>query len=101
MKITNLIQHWGFTRISLRFPLLCTWALTGCSIEKKSPDFLLFNSYFPSWLVGALVAIPITMFARYLLIKSGIDDFLPWRFFVYIGFWAIVTAGFFYLNSPR
>lgn len=75
--------------------------LMGCSLEKKSPDFLLFQSYFPSWLVGGFVAIPITILIRFFLIKFMVDDFLPKRFLVYIGFWMIVTMIFFYINSPR
>jgi hypothetical protein len=101
MKKYNFIAKLGFPRAFLFFPKFFILALTGCSIEKKSPDFLILNSYFPSWLVGGLIAIPITILARCILIKLGVDDFLPWRFFVYIGFWIIVTMVFFYINSPR
>lgn len=75
--------------------------LSGCAIGAQSPDFLLLNSYFPSWLVGALVAVVLTVLIRYGFIKIGIDDYLPFRFFVYVGIWLIFSMAFSYFYSPR
>jgi len=83
--------------IFLSFSLL----LTGCTVDPQSPDFLLFNSYFPSWLVGAILMAPVAVFVRFVFTKLGIDDFLPFRFFVYLGFWMIFTMAFWYFYSPR
>ena len=82
----------------------CLWGcvfLTGCTIGQQAPDFLIFNYYFPSWLVGAMVAAPITVLVRVGLVKLGLDDFLPFRFFTYMGIWLLISLGFYYLYSPR
>lgn len=76
-------------------------AMSGCSLSAQSPDFLVLHSYFPSWLVGALFALIATVALRYVLVKTGVDDHLPLRFFVYVGIWLIGTMAMAYLYSPR
>ena len=75
--------------------------MAGCASGAQSPDFLFLNSYFPSWLVGSMAALVITVVLRVVLIRSGVDDFLPFRFFVYVGIWLILTMLFAYFYSPR
>ena len=86
---------------ALFFIFLSSVFLTGCAAGGKAPDFLLLGSFFPSWLIGALIAVPVTMVLRALFIKSGIDDYLPFRFFVYVGFWLVFSMLFTYIYSPR
>lgn len=74
--------------------------LSGCG-GAQSPTFLLFDSYFPSWLVGVFVAVPITLFIRSLLIRSGLDDELPLRLLVYVCIGLCFTMAFAYFFSPR
>lgn len=81
--------------------MVCCLLLTGCAVSAQSPDFLLLNSYFPSWLIGVFIAIPLTVLIRFGLIKAGIDDFLPFRFFVYVCIWLIIAMIFSYIYSPR
>lgn len=81
--------------------LFASLLLSGCSFGAQAPDFLLLNSYFPSWLIGAIAATPITVVVRYGLMRVGIDDFLPLRFWVYISFWLILALAFAYFFSPR
>lgn len=81
--------------------LLFFGSLAGCTSGAQSPDFLLLNSYFPSWLIGSLVALVLTVFIRFLLIKASIDDYLPWRFFVYVAIWLVFSMAFSYFYSPR
>lgn len=81
--------------------LLSSLLLSGCTLGPQAPDFLLLNSYFPSWLIGAIAATPVTVMVRYGLIRIGIDDFLPLRFWVYISFWLILALAFAYFFSPR
>lgn len=73
----------------------------GCASGGQAPDFLLLGSFFPSWLIGALIAVPVTVLIRSWLIKSGVDDYLPLRFFVYVGFWLVIAMLFTYFYSPR
>lgn len=75
--------------------------LAGCASGVQSPDFLFLNSYFPSWLVGAIAALLLTVVVRVVLIRCGVDDFLPFRFFVYVAIWLILTMAFSYFYSPR
>lgn len=81
-------------------PALLGVLLTGCG-EPRAPSFLLFGSYFPSWLIGICVGIPVTFFIRWLLIRSGIDDVLPLRLFVYVCMALIFAMAFAYYFSPR
>lgn len=67
----------------------------------RAPSFLLFDSYFPSWLVGAFAAVPLTLAIRYALIRAGIDDALPLRLFVYVCMGILFTMAFAYYFSPR
>lgn len=88
-----------YTVICCLFILL--GGLTGCVSGAQSPDFLFLNSYFPSWLIGSLVALVLTIFVRFVLIKFAVDDFLPFRFFVYVGIWLTIAMAFAYIYSPR
>lgn len=76
-------------------------ALAGCTSSPQAPAFLVLDSYFPSWLVGALAAFVVTVIFRALLIKTGVDDWIPARFWVYIAFWLSVSIAISYLYSPR
>lgn len=86
--------------------LRCLFALALCwpavaAAGARAPSFLLFDSYFPSWLVGAFAAIPLTLVVRHVLIRAGIDDVLPWRLFVYVCLGLLFTMAFAYYFSPR
>lgn len=89
----------GFLRQPSRYsPLVLLVGLMArpCAAETAA-DFLVLGSYFPSWLIGAILAVPLTIALRYLLLRTGIDDFLPWRFLVYICFWLIFSMAFTYI----
>jgi hypothetical protein len=74
--------------------------LTGCNAS-RAPSFLLLNSYFPSWLIGCFIAVPVTLIIRHVLIRTGIDDLLPWRLLVYFCIGLLFTMVFAYYFSPR
>lgn len=67
----------------------------------RAPEFFLMGSFFPSWLVGAALAIPFTLVLRWLLIRAGLDDVLPLRLLVYVCIGLLFTLGFSYVFSPR
>lgn len=74
--------------------------LSACS-QGQAPSFLLFDSYFPSWLVGIFVAVPITLIVRVILVRTGIDDVLPFRFLTYLCMGACIAMAFSFYYSPR
>lgn len=74
--------------------------LSGCA-QARAPEFMIMGSYFPSWLVGAAVAIPLTLLLRTALIRLGLDDLLPVRLLVYVCIGLMFTLAFAYFFSPR
>ena len=54
--------------------LLGSLLLTGCS---RAPSFDIEGSFFPAWLVCLLVAILLTVFTRWLLLRLRIPLALP------------------------
>jgi hypothetical protein len=92
------LKRLACTRVGFSVPLLLV--LAGCG-QGRAPSFFLFGSYFPSWLVGVAVSIPLTLLVRWGLIRAGIDDVLPLRLFVYVCLGLIFTMIFAFLFSPR
>lgn len=80
--------------------LLLPLLVAGCG-SPQAPSFLIFDSYFPAWLVGVAVSIPLTLACRYVLIRLGIDDNLPLRLLVYVCLAICFTLAFAYFFSPR
>jgi hypothetical protein len=60
--------------------------LSGCS---SAPSRNILGSYFPSWMVCALIGMVATVAVRALLARTGIDAVLPMPIVVYL---AIATA---------
>lgn len=81
--------------------LIFTSSLAGCASGAQSPDFLLLNSYFPSWLIGSILALVLTVVIRFVFVRSGVDDYLPFRFFVYVAIWLVFSMALSYFYSPR
>jgi len=74
--------------------------LTGCS-QGRAPSFLIFGSYFPAWLVGLAISIPLTVMIRAVLVRNGLDDALPLRLLVYSCLCLLLTLAFAYAFSPH
>lgn len=55
--------------------------LSGCSAV---PSIYIAGSYFPAWLLSAVIAIVLTVLIRVAFIRIGIDDVLPLRLLVYV-----------------
>ena len=60
--------------------------LSGCS---SAPSRNILGSYFPSWMICALIGLAATVAVRALLVKAGIDGELPMPIVVYL---ALATA---------
>ena len=64
--------------------------LTGCS---SSPSRNILGSYFPSWMICALVGLAATVVLRVVLAKLGIDAELPIPIVTYLAFATAVSLG--------
>lgn len=61
--------------------------LAGCS---NAPSQAILGSYFPSWMICALIGIAATVLVRLLLVAGGLDKALPAPLIVYLA----LVAGF-------
>ncbi len=57
--------------------------LSGCS---SAPSRNILGSYFPSWMICALIGMGATVALRTVLAKAGIDAALPMPIVVYLAF---------------
>ncbi len=57
--------------------------LSGCS---SAPSRNILGSYFPSWMICALIGMGATVALRTVLAKAGIDEELPMPIVVYLAF---------------
>ncbi len=57
--------------------------LSGCS---SAPSRNVLGSYFPSWMICALIGMGATVALRAVLAKAGIDAVLPMPIVVYLAF---------------
>jgi hypothetical protein len=65
---------------------LVTMVLSGCS---AAPSRNILGSYFPSWMICALIGMCVTVGVHALFVKAGIDRELPAPIIVYL---ALATA---------
>lgn len=68
--------------------VLCAAAVAGCS---AAPSQSIFGSYFPTWMICALIGLVVTIVVRQLLASAGIDRTLPAPLLVYLAI-AIAAA---------
>lgn len=69
--------------LALACALLCA-----CS---RSPSRNILGSYFPTWMLCALIGVACTFVLRAVLAKAGIDDELPVPVLVYLSLWIAIT----------
>ncbi|MCS3509257.1 YtcA family lipoprotein [Achromobacter sp. JUb104] len=72
--MARLLMHW---------PAAATGLLAGCS-PRSAPYVTVFDSYFPAWILCAVIGMVGASLARVLLVRWGIDEVLPWRVLVYL-----------------
>lgn len=68
--------------------LLLPLGVSGCT---HAPAINVFGSFFPSWMLCAIIGAGVAMLAHRLLAPSGFNKTLPAPFAVYLAF-AIATA---------
>jgi YtcA family len=80
---------------------LALLALASCAKGPLAPSISVFGSYFPGWIICAVLGIVTTVVVRLALIRTGIDDYLPVPLLVYvslalssgIGYWFAAFGG--------
>jgi hypothetical protein len=60
---------------------LASLALSGCH-GRGAPSFAIVGSYFPGWMVCALIGIAVAIAARIGFIAAGLASVLPYQLFV-------------------
>jgi len=63
-------------------------AMSACS---ASPSRNILGSYFPTWMVCALLGIVFVVVVRGVLVKTGVDAALPLPVIVYLCMWTAAT----------
>lgn len=67
---------------------LLSMAMVACS---ASPSRNILGSYFPTWMVCALLGIVFVVVIRGVLVKTGVDASLPVPVIVYLCMWTAAT----------
>jgi hypothetical protein len=67
---------------------LLSMSMTACS---ASPSRNILGSYFPTWMVCALLGIVFVIVIRIALVKTGVDAVLPAPVVVYLCLWTAAT----------
>jgi len=77
----------------VRWPCLVFFALAGLLLSacSESPSRNILGSYFPTWMICAVLGIAGVTLLRWVLIKTGIDAALPIPVLVYLCLWVTVT----------
>ncbi|MET3650567.1 YtcA family lipoprotein [Dyella japonica] len=78
----------------MRFMLRCltslpaTALITACS---ESPSRNILGSYFPTWMLCALIGVLGVVLVRVVLVRTGVDRELPVPVLVYLSLWIAIT----------
>jgi YtcA family len=88
VRYLQLGASWGLPlRMELysRFALVLLFLLplpllSGCH---SAPSRDILGSYFPSWMLCALIGISLAVIAHKIFVRTGIDEFIPKRLLVY------------------
>ena len=91
----------GAGRGALVFIAADAAAGAGRAADAAAPSIVVFGSYFPAWILCAIVGVVGAVIARFLLARLGVDEFLPLRLVVYLclaivfglAFWLLYYAG--------
>ncbi|MCX5591106.1 YtcA family lipoprotein [Alcaligenes endophyticus] len=70
--------------------------LAGC--QRYAPSVYIAGSYFPAWLICAVVGIFGALLLRVVAIKIGLEDILPARLLVYVCLALIIAMLFAYFG---
>ena len=67
--------------------LLTLLPLAGCD-----PIFDVAGAFFPAWIICIVAGFIITLLARDILVRTGLDPNLGWKVLAYVGFFTMVSS---------
>ena len=67
------------------FLLIGSIALSACDL-RGAPSYSIFGAYFPAWLLCSAIGILGSVGLRAAVVASGLEDAIPLRLLVYVGF---------------
>jgi malic enzyme len=67
------------------FLLIGSIALSACDL-RGAPSYSIFGAYFPAWLLCSAIGILGSVGLRAAVVASGLEDAIPMRLLVYVGF---------------
>lgn len=79
--------------------LLCS-LLSGC-LSMGAPEFMVLDSYFPFWMLCAVIGILAAIITRLVFVRLGIDELLPVRLLVYVCVALLVACAIYLLFFMR
>ena len=71
--------------------------------DPAAPSIVVFGSYFPAWIVCAVLGVVGAVIARFVLARLGVDEFLPLRLVVYLCLaiaFGLAVWLFYYAGAP-
>jgi cation transporter-like permease len=91
-----MLSVWSMNKISLpsaflsfAFRLVLLSALlSGC---QSAPSRNILGSYFPSWMLCALIGILLAVIAQKVFVRAGIDEVIPAKLWVYLSLTVSLT----------
>ncbi|WP_090133814.1 YtcA family lipoprotein [Kosakonia oryziphila] len=72
--------------------LVSSALLSGC-VSGRAPTFFFLGSYFPVWIVCAVLGMLAAILGRLLFIRLGIDEVLPCKLLAYVFLMLGVACG--------
>lgn len=86
-NVLSVMEGIVFYQKSLMFSsmmaMILALLMSGCTMHNRAPSLPLYGSFFPVWLLAALLGIICSVLARLLLIRAGLHEHLPAPGFVY------------------
>ena len=73
---------------ALTAALCCCVPISGCH---SAPSRNILGSYFPSWMLCALIGIVLTVGVQRILVRAGIDEAIPVKLLAYLSLTVSLT----------
>ncbi len=71
-------------------PLLASVGFSGCM---RAPSFNVLGSYFPGWIACILAGIAVTAIVRWILNRTGVEEYLPLLPILYLSLALLIACG--------
>lgn len=69
------------------------YSLTMAQAVAAAPSLVVFGAFFPAWIFCALLGVVGAVVARVVLVRLGVDEFLPAKLVVYLALAILIGLG--------